>query len=329
MALLYEPRHTREMNVNWQRFAADQEKVGGQIAANASTLTRDAYKTWQEDLVKILRDPLSIFDDLSASVGTAVPIHKKQFEYGTVDGEFTAKESMRFTRESFRDTVETQEYAIPIPIYSQEFGWDYRENAAIEIEGGGQIGAAHRDASFYSVKNALENMVLNGTESAINGQKALGLLNHSAVNTATYSGDNLNAADGDTWRNAIAALLTGLDADNFVGEAVTLYVNPNDWLMAGLTRYNTYDGQTCAAFVRAQDRINEVRTVRKLAANTIIALVKRKDVIQIPYSMPPNIRPIGRVDDRDEFAFSTEAVTSICIKRTAKNQCGIIRLSKA
>ena len=325
--LEYKPFHTAHNDKQIEEFLAANSNDS--MISNASTTVREASEEWMEELIQLFRDPLSIFDDLSMSLGKALPIHKKEFKFQTVDGEFTAKESMRFTREALRDRVEREEYSLPVPIFSQEFGWDYRDDMAIQVEGMGQIADAYRIASMYSVKNSLENMVLNGTESSINGQKATGLLNNPNVNNVTYTGENLNAADGDTWRNAIAAVLIALDDDNLVGKSVTLYVNPNDWTMAGLTRYNTYDGRTCAEFVRAQDRINDVKTVRKLAANTILAVVKERTCLEIPYALPPMIRPIGRVDERDEIAFITEAAASIAIYRDAKGHCGICKVTKA
>ena len=298
-------------------------------ALNARTLPREAWEHWQEDFVTLMRDPLSLFDDLSETLSTAMPIHETSFVYQKVDGEFKAVESMEFTNESLRATVEIEEYRVPVPIFSNQFGWDYRANASVTQEGMGQVASAHREASMYSVQDALEDLMLTGTKSAINGNTAKGLMNSTTVNAATYTGANLNAAGGNDWKNAVESILIALEQDNYGGESPTLYVNPYDWLHASLTRYNDYDATTVAGFVRSIDRVANVKPVRKLAANTILAVVKKKSVLEIPYALPPMIRALGRVDEKDRFDFACEAAASIVIKSDADDHCGIVKLTKA
>lgn len=307
------------------------EHNNDRAARNASSLPRESWIAWDAEFVTAAEQYLAVMDDLSNSVSTVIEIGKTEHGYETVDGGWTAKRTKDFTYEAQKKRSVLDEYRSPVPVFSETFEIGFREAQNVDGAAQGQLGAAMRANAMRAVLVSMEDYSLNGDDTiSINGVAAKGIRNHSAVNQLTDTTiPLLTKANGSQWETACYSLLNSLLEDNHGGKNVTLYVGSGAWLKAATTPYNSSGGgglTKISEFIRTMEGVNGVVHSQQIPNNEIIAVVKDKSVIEVPYGMPPAVRAMGRPDMRAPFPYAAEAVAGVTIKRDANGRCGISRI---
>lgn len=296
------------------------------MLGNAAPLPKDVWGEWDREAVEIQREVLAVFADLSASVAMPMPIGKLIHYFQTVSDSGNVNISLDGRSKARTDQPVFAYHGTPLPIIDSTFSYGWRQMEAARTEGY-QLDAAGRANAMFNVAEKMENLVLSGdSQIAVDGNPLYGLTNHPKRNTRSTTND-LSACTGPEWLADVNATVKLLHGDNFRVPA-TLYVNWDDWYYAGNTDYSTaYPNKTIAQRVREAEGVGQVVPSSKVTADTIIAVVKNKRVLQILNGMPMSTRAQFRANPEDDYNFVTMAATALEIKYDAKDQCGIAHSS--
>lgn len=296
------------------------------MLGNASPLPRDVWGEWDREGIEVQREVLAVFGDLAASVGMPMPIGKlvHYFQQVSDSGEVNVSMDGRSKGRTDQPTITYQ--GTPLPIVDSPFSYGWRQMEAASTEGYQLDGAARRNAMF-KVAQKLENLALVGDSSiVVGGDQLYGLTNHPKRETRSTTND-LSSCTGAQWQADVNATLTLLHGNNFRVPA-TLYVNWDDWFYATQTDYSTqYPNKTIAQRVLENGGVREVIPASNVAADTIIAVVKDRRVLQVLNGMPMSTRQQFRANPEDDFNFVTMAAQALEIKYDAEDNCGIAHSS--
>lgn len=319
---------------NRRAFAANQAAISRRHGLNDSTalignampIPRDVWGEWDRDAVALQRDELAVFNDLSGSVATPMPIGKIIHHFQTVSDSGEVNTSLDGRSKARTDQPVFAYHGTPLPIIDSGFGYGWRQMAAAATEGF-QLDAAGRNNANRKVAERLETIVLAGDSNiVVNGNQLYGLRNHPKRNTRA-TGVTLNGATGAQWAAEVKALLQLLHADNHRAP-VTIYVNWDDWFYASNTDYSTnYAGKSIAQKIREIDGVANVVPGSKVNANEMIAVVKRRDVVQVLNGMPMTTRAQFRANPEDDYEFLVIAAAALEIKFDADDNCGVAHSS--
>ena len=295
----------------------------GQITiGNAAPLPKDVWGEWDRESVEIQRSILAVFNDLAGSVSTPMPIGKIVHFFRTVSDSGEVNITLDGRSKAVTDQQVYDYHGTPLPIVDSSFSYGWRQVAAAQTEGeplepDGRMNAMRR------VAETLEDAALNGYASiTVNGNASYGLRNHPKRGTRT-TGETLNGATGVQWKAEMVATLKKLHDANFRAPA-TVYLNWDDWFYASSTDFSTqYPNKTILQRMMEIPGIQEIIPSNSVPASEIIAIIKRRDVLQILNGMPVSTRAKFRANPEDDYDFSTMAAAALEIKFDAEEQCGV------
>ena len=319
------------LHVHAERLLERRESMNEQLEAmNAMSLPDEVYEYWDTELVTLQQESNTMFADLSASVAVPMPLEKTDYVWWTSTGGYHVEWTMDFDPMTDLDDIEMTRHSVPVPIVRNRFGWGFREARNVTSPAGMMsLGAESRVQSFYAVDDAAEDMCLYGPK--VGTQRVgQGLLNFSGRNTDTFGDFDLNGTTGDNWRKAVFYGKEKQRQNHFGGLPTTMYVNDGDWSWAESTPYDTSGGMgstSIATFIRGMG-LNIV-VVPKLPANNLLFVVKRTNVVAMPFEDPISIRAEKeRIDPTEPYRFITGGVFSIAPKQDDDGNCGITHMTK-
>ena len=312
-----------EWLVNRRRMVENHER---QMLGNASPLPRDVWGEWDREGIEVQRDVLAVFGDLAGSVGMPMPIGKLVHYFQQISDSGEAHISIDGRSKGRTDQQVISYQGTPLPIIDSPFSYGWRQVEAARTEGFQLDGAGRRNA-MYKVAEKLENIALSGdSQIVVGGDQLYGLTNHPKRNTRSTTND-LSACTGAEWLADVNATLKLLHGDNYRMPA-TLYVNWDDWFYAASTDFSTaYPNKTIAQRVLENAGVREVIPASKVAADTIIAVVKDRNVVQVLNGMPMSTRQQFRANPEDDYNFVTMAAAALEVKYDATDNCGIAHSS--
>lgn len=317
-------------NVNQARIAEQHgiKAIGNAgMIGNASPLPLNVWGMWDKDGITIQRDVLSVFNDLAASVSFPMPIGKliHYFQLISDSGQVNTSLDGRSKARTDQPTIDYAGTPVPILDTSYFYGWRQMESAMSE---GVQLDPAARANALYKIAQRLELQTINGNANInVGGTPLYGLTNHPRRSTRA-TGVTLAAATGVQWVTEMNATVNLLIAKNFYRPA-TVYMNFATWRYAQTTDYSaaTPFGGTIADRILKDGMIKEVIPASSVPANTIIAVVKDRQVVQILNGMPITNAPQFRANPTDDYDFITMCAAALEIKYDASNQCGVAHSS--
>lgn len=305
----------RAFNVKQRELAANG------LLGNATSLPKDVWGQWDREAITVARSVLAVFDDLSNSVAMTLPIGKSLSYYQTASDSGSATVTMDGRDDGRSDQPTLDYHGTPVPVVRSKFSFGWRQMAAAESEGF-NIDVTARDNAFRKVAESLEDGALNGYAGiSVNGQASYGLRTHPNRNTRA-TGATLNGASGADWVTEIVATLKANHAANFRDQA-TLYLNWDDWFYAQSTDFKANGDKTIGQRVLEIAGVGGVVPSNSVPANEILAVVKRRDVVQVLNAMPITTLPRFRANPDDDYVFMTQAIAAVQIKADAKGQCGV------
>lgn len=296
------------------------------MIGNALPLPRDVWGEWDRDGIEVQRDVLAVFNDLAASVSRPMPIGKLVHHFQTISDSGEVNVSLDGRSKARTDKPVFDYHGTPLPILDSPYGFGWREVAAAQTEGVSLDPAARNNAN-RKIAEQLETQTLDGDASiVVGGNQLYGLRNHPNRNTRA-TGVTLNGATGAQWVAEITAVLKLLHNDNYRAE-VTLYLNWDDWFYASNTDYSTqYPNKTILQRIMEIAGVGSIVPASKVNADEIIALVKRREVVQVLNGMPMTTRAQFRANPEDDYDFVAMVAASLEIKFDAEGQCGIAHSS--
>lgn len=309
--------------VNRRRSVETHER---QMLGNASPLPRDVWGEWDREGIEVQREVLAVFGDLADSVGMAMPIGKLVHYFQQISDSGSVNVSIDGRSKARTDQPTITYHGTPLPIIDSTFSYGWRQIEAARTEGFQLDGAGRRNAMF-KVAEKLEDLALVGDSTVVVGGDTLyGLTNHPKRNTRNTTND-LSDCTGPEWLADVNATLKLLHDANFRTPA-TLYVNWDDWFYANSTDYSTqYPNKTIAQRVLENAGVREVIPASKVAADTIIAVIKDRRVVQVLNGMPMSTRQQFRANPEDDYNFVVMAAQALEAKYDADDNCGIAHSS--
>lgn len=327
--LRFTPEQERFVLQNRKAFNANQAAIAerhgldkSSLLGNASPLPKDVWGLWDREAVEIQRDELAVFNDLSASVSFPMPIGKLVHHFQTVSDSGGINVSLDGRSKGRTDQPVIEYHGTPLPIIDSPFSYGWRQIEAARTEGF-QLDAAGRSNSMRRVAEKLESLALDGDASiTVGGATLYGLRTHPKRETRN-TGQALNGATGVQWLADVKATLKLLHDNNY-RVPVTLYVNWDDWFYAGNTDFSTqYPNKTIAQRVLEMSGVAEVIPASSVAASQIIAVVKRRTVVQVLNGMPMAVRAQFRANPEDDYNFLTMAAAALEVKFDGDDRCGV------
>lgn len=303
---------------------AMQKMYGNQLlVGNASPVPKDVWGMWDRDAVQIQRDVLAVYNDLSSTLSMGMPIGKLVHHFQTVSDSGQVNVSLDGRGKGKTDQPLIEYHGTPLPIIDSPFSFGWRQIEAARTEGYNLDTAASSNAQ-RKVAEKLEDIVLNGDSSiSVGGDVLYGLTNHPNRNTRS-TGVTLNGATGVEWEAEVRATLQVLHNDNFRTD-VTLYLNWDDYFYAATTEYSTqYGGKKILDAIQQMAGVGSIVPASRVTANSIIGVVKRREVVQVLNGMPMITRALARHNPEDDYNFVVMAASALEIKFDAEGQCGIV-----
>lgn len=317
----------RQFNVNQQALATRHGlRNGTALVGNALPIPRDVWGEWDREAVEIQRDVLAVFNDLALSVSRPMNIAKLVHHFQTVSDSGEVNVSLDGRSKARRDAPVYDYHGTPLPILDSTFGFGWREFLAAASEGY-QLDSAGRSNAMRRIAEQLETHTLDGNSKiVVGGSQMYGLRTHPKRNTRS-TGATLNGGTGAEWMAEIKATLQLLHSDNFRVPA-TLYLNWDDWFYASNTDYSAnYPNKTILQRIQEVAGVDKIVPASKVNADEIIAVVKRREVVQLLNGMPMTSRAKFRHNPEDDYDFLVMAAASLEIKYDAEDQCGIAHSS--
>lgn len=314
---------------NRRAFNERQAALGNAAAqgmiGNAYQLPKDVWGTWDREGIEVQRDLLAVFNNLSASVASPMPIGKLIHYFQTISDSGEVNVSLDGRSKARTDKPVYDYHGTPLPIIDSTFSYGWREVEAARSEGF-QLDSAGRSNAMFKVAEKLEDVALNGdSQIVVGGNTLYGLRNHPKRNTRS-TGVTLNGATGAQWLAEITATLKLLHNDNFKVPA-TIYLNWDDWFYAQSTEFTTGYPKTVAQRVMELGGVREIIPADKVPADEIIAIVKDRRVVQVLNGMPLATRAQFRANMEDDYNFVTMAAAAVEVKYDAEDNCGVAHSS--
>lgn len=316
----------RAHNARQERLAKDSE---GELIGNAYTIPRDAWATYDQDLITLQRAQLGVFNDL-ASLQRNVPIGKVLHYFSKVTDSGEVNSSIDGRSRAKADAPVIDYEGTPVPIYDTTFTFGWRDVEAARQDGGWQyLDAATRDNGNRRIVEKMEDLIVNGdTKYNIAGSQIYGLRTAPGRATGNFGNFDLVSATGAQWVSAATKVLLGLQAKNYYGGA-TIYLNYGDWFAASVNDYVTAAPQnTILARLMAIPGIVAIVPSVSVPVNEILAVVKERRVMEILTAMPVTTMPIERKNFTDEYSFQIMTAVAPQFKRDANNNSGVAHFTK-
>lgn len=299
------------------------QRYGTALIGNASPLPRDVWAEWDTQAIELSRTILAVFNDLAGSVSKPMNLGKLLHYFKQVGDSGEAHISLDGRSSARTDQPEYSYVGTPLPIVDSTFKFGWRQMLAAQTEGE-SLDAPARVNSLRRVAEKLESIALVGdAQIVIGGSQLYGLTNHPQRNTRS-TGSTLNGTTGANWKAEIIATLKLLHGDNFRNRRATIYLNWDDWFYASQTDYTAaYAGGTILEAIQKIAGVGNIVPSNSITANTIIALVKERDVVEVLNGMPIMTRAQARHNPEDDYIFKTMAAAAVELKYDAAGNMGL------
>lgn len=300
-----------------------QHRFGSAFIGNASPLPKDVWGEWDNEAIQLSRSILAVFNDLAGSVSRPMDIGKLMHYFKQAGDSGEAHVSLDGRSSARTDQPEYGYVGTPLPIVDSTFKFGWRQMRAAQTEGE-SLDAPARVNALRRVAEKLESIALVGDASiVVAGSPLYGLTNHPKRNTRS-TGSTLNGTTGANWKAEIIATLKLLHGDNFRNRQATIYLNWDDWFYASQTDYTAnYAGGSILKKIMEIAGVGSIVPSNSVTANTIIALVKERDVVEVLNGMPIMTRAQARHNPEDDYIFKTMAAAAVELKYDANDNIGL------
>lgn len=347
----YTPAQMKELQNNWQQFEVNQNNLarisgvpqnwnGSGMVGNAAPVPKDAWGQWAKDGIQIRRNMIGIFDDIASSTSRSVDIGVIVDHFATYsDNSKDVNVSLDGRSKAKTDQGLINYHGTPLPIFDNSVSYGWRQMATMMRDGGG---AGMRDAAmrakYRHIQEKLEDMTLNGVDGIdVGGAKVYGLLNHPKRNSRS-TGVTLNGATPKAIKDEIVATIKEAHKDNFKS-GFTIYLNWDDYFYMQTYQDSMSTAQGTPTATGAQRRtiaqeilnipgVDRIVAVDSVPADTIIALVKDREVVEMLNGMPITQRVKFRANPEDDYTFLNMAAQALQLKFDDDGKMGLAVSSK-
>lgn len=297
-------------------MAANAAEQVAQFRAN-STLRKDEWVTFDENLVDIARDELKIVNDLrSEGLTVSEDLSTLIREWETHDDFGSATVDMAAEASGDEDDTTFTLNGTPLPIVSKPFHIKHRRMLASRTRGQ-SLPTINQSKAARAVMEKLEDMVLNGWGGQVDTYSVDGLTSHTDRNTTTAN-STWDGASATDMLNDIYGLVEALEDANYPpgGSGYRCYINRQQW--QEIRRKDTGTDQERGVLARVEDEFDYVdfamtnylddgEAIMFKPVEDVIELAVASDITNVEWSPPhgfgvnmkvmASITPIVKSDD--------------------------------
>lgn len=336
----YTPQQMTAVCNSWAAFERSQnriaENIGGDMifGGNALPVPKDAWGQWAQTGIELQRSMLGVFADLASTNSRGVDMSLLVDHFATFSDTDAAVEVSLDGREGGKgDSPAVKYHGTPLAVYRNHVRFGWKQMA--QLMSSGSAGSAMQNSAMLSkyrkMLEVLESMVVNGrSDVKVGGDEAYGLLNHPNRNSRS-TGVTLNGATPTQIKAEVVATLKLAHADNFK-TGFTLYLNWDDYFYMSSYENTVATGTPTATgdSRRTIERellnipgVDRIVATDSVPANTIIALVKDRTVVEVLSGMPITQRAKTRLNPEDDYVFENIAIQALQLKFDDAGKMGL------
>lgn len=247
------------------------------IAANA-TLRKDEWEMVDERVNQVLRERLTIVDDLRGrglvtpvSLGTIIRITERLEDFDPAELSYDGDTAPKADRPSYLRDVR------PVPVISKDFRINWRQLEASR-ERGDPLDLTAAETATRKVRDRLQALITLGTTGGPTGSGIPGFL--TAPNRITVDMDNQwTTSDGDP-REYVLKMLEAAYANNLFGPFI-IYVPKNYWAMLQDDYSEAKGERTHLERMTAFEDVEAVRPLDALPDDNVVMVQLTRDVMDL------------------------------------------------
>lgn len=310
------------------QYLTANENGRAELMANSS-LQKDEWEELQSTVIENRRQPLSIVNDLRSSgltrpmdLSTMTSIWQK-VSHVPDNAEITMNPGTR----TDTDDVTYSTDGVPLPVVHMDWNIDRRMLLVSRNQGQGLDTVVPAQLTRH-VQQTVENMVVNGWNTTIDGRQMYGLRNHPSRNTYTGSNWDDGTTDSSDIRNDILAMIERLENDEYQ-PPYRIYLSRNEWQVlrkkiADLSGGDTSDTNMRERIAEEFDtEIDSISVSPEIPNGEAVMFKPSSDVISL--GVAEDVQAI-EWDDPDGWKhhFKVMAAMNVELKDTEETQMGLV-----
>jgi uncharacterized linocin/CFP29 family protein len=295
-----------------------------------STLPTDAYKFYDDKLVKVAKQELRIVQDCveAGLVDNSLNLGDTIVSYDKLADMSEAEASMDGITRSQNGALTFNQAGVPVPVYRKDFELDQRRIQAVLGRGSMSLPTTGLELATRKVAEKINSVCWNGFGKSVNGMELNGLRNSSGVNTKTavapWGGGSENPMTD------IQEMIKELQTDGygFTENSCILYVSPDNWGYID-NDYSTAKGEkTYKQRFEAFAPIRKVELGSGLGDGECILVEMRSDVLELKVAQDITFYELPQVDPMLS-QFSVIGSMALIVKSDYNGNSGVAYLTGA
>lgn len=258
-------------------FNEETGKLDIQKMRTNGSLPTDAYKFFDDALVKVAKQKLTLVQDLNeyGLVDNSLNLGDTIVSYDKVSDMSPAEVSMDGITRSQNGALSFTEAGVPVPIFRKDFSLTERQ-----IQATSRLSTTGIEIATRVVSESINTTCLNGYGRTVDSFELYGLKNQPNVNTVTIS--NSWGGGSETPQADIESMIQQLQNDGygFAENSCVLYVSPDNWAFIDQD-YSTEKTGTYKQRFESYAPIRKVQLGTGLADGELLLVEMRSDVIEL------------------------------------------------
>jgi uncharacterized linocin/CFP29 family protein len=295
-----------------------------------STLPTDAYKFYDDKLVKVAKQELRIVQDCveAGLVDNSLNLGDTIVSYDKLADMSDAEASMDGITRSQNGALTFNQAGVPVPVYRKDFELDQRRIQAVLNRGSMSLPSTGLELATRKVAEKINSVCWDGFGKTVDGMSLKGLRNASGVNavsaTASWGGGS------ETPLSDIESMIQAIQADGygFTENSCVLYVSPDNWAFID-EDYSTAKGEkTYKQRFESYSPIRKVELGSGLSDGECILVEMRSDVLELKVAQDITFYELPQVDPMLS-QFSVIGSMALIVKSDYKGKSGVAYLTGA
>jgi len=259
-------------------FNEETGKLDIQKMRTNGSLPTDAYKFFDDALVKVAKQELTLVQDLNeyGLVDNSLTLGDTIVSYDKVSDMSPAEVSMDGITRSQNGALSFTEAGVPVPVFRKDFSLTERQ-----IQATSRLSTTGIEIATRVVSESINTTCLNGYGRTVDSFQLYGLKNQPNVNTVTIS--NAWGGGSETPLANIESMIQQLQNDGygFAENSCVLYVSPDNWGYIDQDYSTTKGEKTFKERFEAYAPIRKVQLGTGLADGELLLVEMRSDVIEL------------------------------------------------
>lgn len=282
------------------RYLMGSNEQRDQLTANETSLRRDEWEAVDDTVVRVRQQQLNLVNSLQAAGLTkSLSLASLTSVWPTISNPFDGDGADISMNPDDRSDADDPVYGlegVPLPVFYRDWHIDRRMlmNSRNKGEGLDQLVPA---MMTREVASQVENTLINGWNTAVDGRTLYGFTNHPDRNTFTASDwDVTDGSEDDNIRDTFITAIEALEDDEFDGFQYNVVMHRNQWqrLRAVLDDLGSGGAATASMRERVMEEfdteIGNITVSPHIPDGEMVMYAPTPEVVQL--GVAENIQPI-------------------------------------